>query len=228
MRSNVLIVCIIICHSVLSLSAQNKNDRFHVFGSQSRLQLNGYIGPGFAFSNVEGILSADAGATAGFVVNRKYFIGLYGQKLVSNVPRTDLASIGYPTYSGGSVKMVHAGGVLGWIHTTNKVQYWGLSGSAGVGRLELVARGPTNSYADQIYEDLFIILIPKAFVEMNMTRWFKINMSAGYRLLAKVNAEYTNQEGETIPVFSRSDYMKPEFSVSFLFGIYDFRNATIF
>ena len=228
MKGKVFIVCIIICHSALSLSAQNKNDRFHVFGSESKLQINGYIGPLLAFSDVEGFLSVDAGATAGFVVNRKFFIGLYGQKLVSNVPRADLETIGYPTYTGGNVNMSHAGGVLGWIHTTNKAQQWGFSGSAGIGKLELFARGPTNIYEDQLYEDLMIILVPKLFIEMNMTSWLKINISAGYRLLGKVNAKYTNQAGETIPVFQGSDFMKPEFSVSLLFGKFDFRNATIF
>lgn len=228
MRSKVFIICIIICQSVLSLFAQNKNDRFHVFGSESKLQLNGYIGPLLAFSNVEGILSVDAGATAGFVVNRKFFIGLYGQKLISNVPRSDLESVGYPTYTGGNVNMSHAGGVLGWIHTTNKAQQWGFSGSAGIGKLELFGTSPTNIYENQIYEDLIIILVPKLFVEMNMTRWFKINMSAGYRVLGKVNSKYINQDGETIPVFKQSDYIKPELSVSLLFGKFDFRNATIF
>jgi hypothetical protein len=147
---------------------------------------------------------------------------------LSNVPRTELATIGYPTYTGGNVKMSHAGGVLGWIHNTNKAQQWGLSGSAGIGKLDLFARGPTNIYEDQLYEDLMIILIPKIFVEMNMTSWLKINMSAGYRLLGKVNTKYTNPAGETIPVFNASDFMKPEFSVSFLFGSFDFRTATIF
>ena len=228
MRSKVFIVCIIICHSALSLFAQNKNDRFHVFGSESKLQLNGYIGPSLAFSNVEGFLSMDAGATAGFFVNRKFFIGLYGQKLLSNVPRTDLATIGFPTYTGGNVHMSHAGGVLGWIHNTNKAQQWGLSGSAGIGKLELLARSPTNIYEDKLYKDIMIILIPKIFMELSMTGWLKINMSAGCRVLGKVNTKYTNQAGESIRVFQGSDNIKPEFSVSFLFGSFDFRTATIF
>jgi hypothetical protein len=228
MRSKVLIVCVIICHSVLSLSAQNKNDRFHIFGSESKLQLNGYIGPSLAFSTMEGFLSVDAGATAGFIVNRKFFIGLYGQKLVSNVPRADLETIGFPTYTSGNVHMSHAGGVLGWIHNTNKAQQWGFSGSAGIGKLELDARSPTNIYEDLLYDDLIIILVPKLFLEMNMTGRLKINMSAGYRVLGKVNTKYTNQAGESIPVFQGSDYMKPEFSVSLMLGKFDFRNATIF
>jgi hypothetical protein len=124
--------------------------------------------------------------------------------------------------------MSHAGGVLGWIHNTNKAQQWGFSGSAGIGKFELDARSPTNIYEDLLYEDLMIILIPKLFVEMNMTGWLKINMSAGYRVLGKVNTKYTNQAGEAIPVFKPSDYIKPEFSVSLLLGRFDFRTATIF
>ena len=218
MRSKVLFFCIIICHSALSLLAQNKNDRFHNFGSERKDQINGYIGPFMAFSNVEGYSAIDAGATGGVIINNKYFIGLYGQNLLTKVPRTDLATLNYPDYTDGEVNMVHAGGVLGYIHKTKKPLNWGLSGSAGVGRIDISAKGPINEYYNRIYEDKIIILIPKIFLEANMTSWFKINVSAGYRLIGLMNAVYTDQSGETVPTFVQSDYMKPELSLSLLFG----------
>jgi len=221
MRIKVFIVCAIIWHIALSLFAQNKNDRFHMFGSERKGQINGYIGPLMAFSNVEGYSAIDAGATGGVIINNKYFIGLYGQKLLTKVPRTDLATLNYPDYTDGEVNMMHAGGVLGYIHKTKKVLNWGLSGSAGVGRIDIVAKGPINKYYDRIYEDKIIILVPKIILEANMTRWFKINVSGGYRLIGLMNSVYENQAGETVPTFVPSDYMKPEFSLSLLFGAFN-------
>ncbi len=224
MRSKVLIVCVIICHSALSLFAQNKNDRFHLFDAERQWQVNGYIGPYISLSNVEGYTAIDAGATGGVVFNNKFFIGLYGQKLVTKVPRTDLATIGYMTFTDGEVDMVHAGGVLGYIHKTKNILNWGLSGSAGLGIIQLLAKGPTNKYNDKIYDDVVFILIPKLFAEMKMTRWFKINVSGGYHIVGMVNGVYENQAGETIPTFIQSDYSKPEFSISLLFGSFGFRS----
>lgn len=224
MRIRVFIVCVIICHSVLSLVAQNRNDRFHGYGSGSSHQINGYFGPFVAFSNVEGKSAFDAGATGGVVFNNIFFIGLYGQKLLTKVPRIDLAKIGYPTFTDGVVNMIHAGGVFGYIHNTKSILNWGISGSAGAGKIELAAKGPTNKYEDVIYDDKILIVIPKLFVETKMTRWFKINISVGYRVIGMVNGAYENQAGETIPTFVQSDYSKPEFSISLLLGSFGFRS----
>jgi hypothetical protein len=218
MRSKVFIVCVIICHSVLSLVAQNKNDRFHIFGSERKDQINGFIGPYISVSNVEGHFTVDAGGTTGIIINNKFYIGLYGQKLLTSVPRTDLTVVGYSNFTEGEIEMKHAGGILGYIHKTPKVLNWGLSGSAGIGRIDLSAKGPINEYKDNIYEDMVILLIPKVFVDIKMTGWFRVNISGGYRLVGKVNTFYYDPPAESIPVFKASDYMKPEFSVSLLVG----------
>jgi len=218
MRSKVFIICVILFHSAISLFAQNKNDRFHEYGSGKRNQINMYIGPVAAFSNIGGSFTFDGGVTGGVIIKNKFFIGLYGQKLLTNVPRTDLAEIGYPTFTDGRIKMRHAGGVLGYIHKTDKVWNWGIGGSAGTGIIELAAKGPTNKYEDVIYDDKIIIVIPKLFVEMKITSWFKVNVGAGYRLLGMMNGVYTNPAGETKPTFKPADYTKPEFSISLLFG----------
>jgi len=227
MKSKILLVFIIICHSVLSLFAQNKNDRFHLFGSEKRGQINGYIGPFVAFSNIEGYSAFDAGATGGIVINNKFFIGLYGQKLLTKVPRLDLTTIGYPTYTDGEIDFIHAGGVLGYIHKTKNILNWGLSGSAGLGMIQLLAKPPGNNYIDKIYDDQIIILIPKLFLELNVASWCKVNVSGGYRIVGMVNGVYENQAGETIPTFKASDYTKPEFSLSLLFGAFGFHSTLL-
>jgi hypothetical protein len=227
MRTRVFIICVILCQAAFSLFAQNKNDRFHLFGSERKGHRNTYFGPVLAISNVEGHMAVDAGLTAGVAINNKFFIGLYGQKLISNVPRMNLEAIGYPSYTGGLVNMIHAGGVLGYIHKTQKVYNWGLSGSAGIGRLQVRAKPPSSNFEDAIYDDMVIILTPKVFTEVNMTSWFKINVSAGYRLVGKVNSYYMNSAQEKIPIFDKSDYIKPEFSIALLFGSFGFHSIVI-
>lgn len=226
-RSKVFSVCIIICLAGLSLSAQDKSDRYHNFGSEKRWQIKAYFGPLIAFSNVENSFSIDLGATGGIFIKKKFYMGFYGQKLINGPPRNDLASIGYPTFTDGKIDMIHAGGILGYIHKPAEVIHWGASGSAGLGILYLYAQDPVNQSVEKLYDDRIYIAIPKLFIEMNMTGWLKVNVSAGYRVVGKVNGVYTNLAGETTPTFNKSDYTKPEFSMTILFGTYDFGRSLL-
>ena len=226
MKFKALIIFCILYHSTLVL-AQNKSDRYHEYGSEKRYQLNGYIGPLVAISNVEDNFSIDLGGLGGFIINKNFFVGLYGQNLVTKVPRIDLGTIGYPTFTDGEVKMIHAGGVLGYIHNPEKEIHWGASSSEGVGILSLYAKDPATLSSEKIYDDKIYIIIPKFFLEMNMTKWFKVNLYAGYRFVGKVNSKYTNQDQEVIPIFTKSDYTKPEFSISLLFGTFSIRSGLL-
>ncbi len=226
MRIKTVIIFTILCIPVLSLYAQ-KSDRFNEFGSQKRLRLNIYLGPLIAFSSVEGNFSIDMGATGGFIINEDFFAGIYGQKLRNNPPREDLANIGLPTYSDGEIEMIHAGGVLGYMHKPGKVLHWGISGSAGVGILTLSATEPKYLSREKVYDDKVYIVIPKLFAELNVTKWLKVNASAGYRFLGKVSSFYVNQDKEKILIFNKSDYNKPEFSVALFFGAFEIRRGIL-
>jgi hypothetical protein len=227
MRSKVLIICVIICHSAI-LFAQNRDDRYHNFGSEKYWKIKAYIGPMIILSGVEGNFSADLGATGGFIIKNKFRIGFYGQKLVTRPPRTDLARIGYSTFTDGQIKMIQGGGVLAYIHKPEEVIHWGISGSAGLGILYLYAKNPVTKNLEKIYDDRVYIAIPRLFVESNMTRWFKVNVSAGYHYVGKINGTYTNQALEIIPTFNKSDYNKPEFSISLLVGNFGNRSSVLF
>jgi len=218
MRIKVLILCIFVFNSSLCLLAQNKDDRFHRYGGNNSMQFNIFGGPLVAFSNVEGSFSADLGASVGIMLTNTIFIGLYGQKLMTKPERTDLAIIGYPTYTDGQIKMYHAGGVLGYIHKPEKKIHFGAGGSAGLGLIELYAKNPSTLTTEFLYDDRVIVVIPKLFAEFNMTKWFRINISGGYRYVGKINGMYITSSDEEIPTFYQSDYSKPEFSVSLLFG----------
>jgi hypothetical protein len=227
MKIRIPILCIIFCYLALSLSAQDDTKRYHIYGSGYRNTLSIYAGPMVTFSNVEGSFSVDLGATGGFIINKKFIIGAYGSNLMSNPPRSDLSIIGYPTYTDGKIKMMQAGGVLGYIHKPDNEFHCGVSCSGGLGILSLYASNPTTQSTELLYDDRVYILIPKLFVELNMTSWFKVNAGAGYRFFGRINGAYTNSSGEVIPTFNKSDYNKPELSISLLFGRFGFHTGLL-
>jgi hypothetical protein len=220
MKINILFICTVICFSSFSLFAQNKDDRYHRYGTENPLQLKIFGGPLVAFSNVEGYFSIDMGVTAGFMVRRKFYIGIYGQKLLTRPQRIDLATIGYPTFTNGEIRMMHAGGVIGYIHKPEQVIHWGVGSSGGIGRMDLYATNPVTLSAEKIYDDRVIVVTPKVFLEVNMTNYFKINLSGGFRVIGKVNGTYITNSGEVIPTFYSSDYDKPELLLTLIFGVF--------
>lgn len=228
MKTKALIIFLIISNLVLTLSAQKKDKRYHSFGSERIWHSKIYVGPLAVVSNVEGVLSLDLGATGGFIYRNKFIMGLYGQKMVTTHTRTEFYISGYPDITEGEVTLKHAGAILGYIHNPEALMHLGFSSSAGVGVLELLAKNPVSLNIEQAYNDRIFIVIPKIFAELNVTKWVKINASAGYRIFGKVNSQYTNQAGEQIPAFSQADYTKPEISLSLLFGTFGFRTASLF
>lgn len=221
MRFKELLVFIIIYISVLSLSAQDESDRYHLYGFEKRWQIQGYLGPLIAFSTVEKTFAMDIGGTAGFLVNKKLFIGIYGQRLMTLPSHPDLTNIGYMTTHDGKVKMLQGGGILGYIHKPEKLIRWGVSSSFGVGNLILYAKDQATLNLDKTYKDRVFIITPKLFAQKNLTRKCLVNVSAGYRFFGKMNGLYTNPAGELVPIFNKSDYDRPEFLVSLLFGNFD-------
>lgn len=220
MKLKGLIVFTVFYLSALSLVAQNRNDRYHQYGGANRPQLMVFGGPLTAFSVIEGQFSADLGACAGIVIRNNFFLGLYGMKLVTKPQRTDLTTIGFPTYTNGEIKLLHGGGIIGYMYKPEKIVHWGVSGSGGLGLIELYATNPGTLNSEFLYDDRVIVVTPRVFGEVNVTPWFKIKVAGGYRYIGKINGTYTNAAEEVIPTFYQSDYSKPEFSFSLLFGYF--------
>lgn len=220
MRIKSVIILTVICFSALSLCAQKTNNRYHSYGSSGSRQFKGFAGPLVTISDVEGNLAVDMGGSAGVILYKNIFIGLYGQTLLTKPPRADLAIIGFPTFTGGEIKMIQAGALLGYMYKPKNMIHWGVSSSAGLGVISLFAKDPSKQDKEMIYDDRIYIVVPKLFAELNMTDWLKVNVSAGYRVIGKVNGTYINQDNEVIPTFYKSGYTKPEFSVSLLFGTF--------
>ena len=227
MKCKVLIVSALICLSVLSLYAQKEDKRYHLFGTENLRQFKEYVGPLVAISNVEGNVSVDLGVTGGLIVNNKFFVGGYFQGLLTKPPRTDLAAIGYPTFNDGEIKMLHGGMLFGYIHKPAEMIHWGISSSFGVGALYLYAKDTVNQNTKKLYRDRVYVITPKFFVEMNMTNWWKVNISAGYRFFGKVNSTYINQAHEELPLFYKSDFNHPEYMISLLFGNFTYHSGVL-
>lgn len=228
MKSKVVVMCAITWLSVSAIYAQNRDkSRYHNFGTERIWNIQLLAGPIAALSNVDGNLAYDFGFTGGFVYKKKFIATLYGQKMASHPVRTNLSIGDYPAGTEGEISMIHVGGIGGYIFKPESLLHWGVSGSAGVGKLELSVKEPVASGSGITYTDRIFLVIPRLFAELNVTKWFKVNVTGGYRFPGKLNTFYTDKSGNQVQVFKNSDLTKPEFSVSLLFGTYGFRTRSL-
>lgn len=219
MNSKILILISLACFSNGLLNAQpsgkDKQKRY-LFGAP--LHYNGFGGPILAFSNLEGKFSVAPGATGGIIVNDKFFFSAFGQYVVTSHTRPDMIISGPVNYTEIKVNMWQYGAWFGYIHNPDEVIHWGISSMVARGELFLMAKDPATLETQEIFDDRVYFVTPKFFIEMNLAKWLKVNIGAGYRLTGKMNGKYSNQNGDIFPTFYISDYNQPEFSVSLLFG----------
>lgn len=218
MKFRNLIITLLFIAASLQAMAQIEKDRFHLYGGGRQVQLKGFAEAFTDLTAVEGTAAIDLGASAGIILYRQFYLGFYGQKLFSEPRRNSLSDIGRPEFTNAYIKMFHAGGVLGYMYEPSKLLHPGFTAYGGIGRIDLMATDPVKSSSAMIYDDNILVIQPKAMLEMNVTKWCKINLKAGYRFVAKINTFYTSPADETIAVFRSSDYNKPMVSFSLLLG----------
>ena len=74
------------------------------------------------------------------------------------------------------------------------------------------------SYLDyQYYRDRIFTITPQVEMELNMTKWFRINVGVGYRFVAGIDATYEQGEN-TVKFYEDSDFNSPVGTISFIFG----------
>ncbi len=181
---------------LLSLSAQHES----LFGDASTIGAFG--GPILEFSQVNGQLSADVGGGGALILD-EFFIGGYGMgtdypelSLTEEVDG-ELQTIDY------DIQFGHGGLWFGYVKDMPKKSHLYSSLKVGWGKAELEHdRLPGPS-------DRIFVLTPEVGVELNMTRFFKIALSGGYRIVSGVGR---------IPTLDNGDFSSPTGTITFRFG----------
>jgi len=110
---------------------------------------------------------------------------------------------------------------LGYIHNPNKLVHWGVNLQLGGGRIALYDKDINYYDFEEHHRDLIGVVAPEFDVELNLARWFKINMGIGYRFVLFVDdSEYVNQQGESVRLYSSNQFSSPVASLKLMFGAF--------
>lgn len=203
MRNFVLMIGLLVVMATTTYGQEKSKMQYLLDGD---VKVSGFGGPMVEFSTIKGELAVSNGGGGAVLLNNKFFFGAYGSGLSNRIQLDD--RVGRENVN---LNFGHGGFWTGYIHKPNDMLHFGGSLRAGWGHVDLNDRDsfgfPSSS---NLLSDNVFVLIPQGEVEVNITRWFKVNAALGYRAVAGLNSEYMKS----------SELSSLNFSLGFLFGWY--------
>jgi len=200
--NRIMIVLIVTSLSVVTLSAQHES----LFDDWENL--GGFGGPILEFSSINGQLTADVGG-GGALVFDEFFLGGYGMG-------TDYPEIVITREIDGAILDInydidfgHGGLWMGYVQQVERKTHLYTDLKIGWGRAEL----EHEKY--QLPSDRLFVLSPSAGIELNMTSYFKIALTGGYRFVRGISR---------LPDLDNQDFSSPTGSITFRFGWFGLGN----
>jgi len=185
---------------------QSESTRFLING---RASITGFGGPLTEFSRVRNDWVVSAGGGGAVLINQTFFFGGYGIGMATD-RRMDI-----PSETNLQLSLGHGGLWLGYLYRSSRLIHAGIDAKLGWGSITL-SRHINNSTANEtqnVNTNNVFVITPQIQAELNIIRWFKINVGAGYRLVTGVDKNY----------YSTSDFNSPSLTVGLLFGGFERR-----
>jgi hypothetical protein len=207
--------------SLFAQEKQNSEPQF-LLSKTGSLSFSGFGAPIVEFSSVDGELGVSTGGGGAVLINQTFFVGGYGMGLATDMPQYDLyikdENSGLVSkYNDRRPMLGHGGFWLGYINNSKNIFHWSVSSKIGWGAVSMIDKEYRDMDNELGWDGVFV-LTPQAEFEINMLKWFKINLGLGYRYVAGVNHTYVDQNGLEKTFFDKNAFNSPVGSVTLLFG----------
>lgn len=222
-------LCVFVFIFILSASTKvySQNDAQYLLDLK-KVKVSGFGNTNHVLSLVDGDLAYSSGGSGAFLFDYKFFVGIYTQNLKTTHSREDIYSPAFnpnvnptesPIFKKNKLHFNHSGLWLGYIHKPNSLVHWGANMRFGVGNISLSDKGVNFDYQEDHHSDFIGTIIPEFDIELNIARWFKINMGIGYRfVLFTDKTVYRNAAGNDIRLYESSQFSSPTATIKLMFG----------
>ena len=190
----ILVFTLLFAGASLSLIAQKEE----TLSGRARVK-GGFGGPFFGYSQADGQSGAGGGGGGALILN-DIFIGGFGQG--ESFGQRTVGSRRYTT------ELSFGGFWIGYTYPSHKVIHLYTSLKIGWGNASL-RYNDNDPFDNNDINDGVFVLAPELGAEVNVLHWFRIAMTAGYRLVNGV---------QTLPGFSEGDFNSPTLGVTLRFG----------
>lgn len=202
-----IILALFVCHSIHSvLNAQDPDNDFNrkqenLFNNVSISHVNGFGGFDVQMTEINKKFAVVSGGFGGVMFNQKFFFGGYSAGL-SSYNQSDYVRDTVRTY----LDIDHSGFMIGYNYNPHKLVHWIMNTKLGWGTAKIKER---SDWESSIYDDNIFVFNPEIGMELNVTRWFKINTTAGYRFISGI---------DNVNIYDFDDFNGISGSIGFLFG----------
>lgn len=216
---------IILFIGALTTNAQDDDTQFKtLFKQDGKTKVSGFGGLTMEFSGINNEFAYSMGGEGAVLFNQSFFIGGYGMGTV-NFP-----AYSYPQPSVETPKtniiFGHGGFYTGFVFRPNNPFHFGVSSKFGWGGISMYEQSDYYypGYPYEAYEvDPVFVITPQVEAELNIARWFKVNMGLGYRIVTGVDATYLAYPGNGLapvetPYFDSNAFNSVTFQLGFYFG----------
>ncbi len=224
-----IFLCLTFATSVFS---QDEKDHKYIFSgnADNPVNVSGFASVFTQFSSVNKNFAVSNGGGAAILFNQRFFLGGYGQGVST---RHDYKTIevynseGTNTeYDNLKITMGHGGFWLGYITAPHKAVHITGSTKIGFGAINLTNEDYPRSHDDEFMNDHIFVLIPEIGMDLNLLKWFKINVTIGYRYISGISKEYKYDEDISPTTdrliekkyFDKNDFNSITGSVNLVFG----------
>jgi hypothetical protein len=182
MKKTALFSIVFFFATIFSIFAQEQKT---LIGSVN--DFGGYGGPMMQFTSIDGEFGFMMGGGGAALFNRKFILGGYGLGLTNPLNR-QITIAGSTDPIPALVNMGHGGFILGYILNSEDVIHFGVSTLAGWGSVYYTSPLSNSPiYLNGRDRLRFFNFNPSLDVELNLTKFMRIQAGVGYRILAGYN-----------------------------------------
>lgn len=179
---------------VLAMSAQAEEETFIT----SDVSIGAFAGPGIYYTDYMGEATAMIGGQVGVTLDKTIYVGVAGYGF-GRRPEAGMAFIDNrwceTRYEGG-----YGGFLLGATLYSDRVVHGGADLMVGGGAITRVEDDGYWNDADEMENDGFFVMQPMVHAELNVIRWMRLDIGAGYRFATGVDRFGLENEDVSGPV----------------------------
>lgn len=207
-----------------SLEAQNESNSSetkYLFGS-SDSKITGFGGFSSTFGQARGKFAHYSGGGGAVLFNYKYFVGGFGVGMSGESEFEDIYSEAGTVLRSNLSTSIGMGGLwMGYSFMHQNPIHFTASIKTGVGVISVHPDDFDHGNFYTVYDDYVGMVEPEIALEMNLLRWWRLQVGVGYRYVFDIaNDTYFNAAGENKRYFKDNDFSTPTIGFSMLFGVF--------
>lgn len=217
---------LLLASGIAYTQTNSKSDDPKYLVDLTEVKLTGFGNTHAEVSMVDGSPAYTSGVAGAFLFNYKFYAGIYSinlesRHMVDGVYPDEHDPINNPLspITCNRIRFNHGGLMFGYIHNPNKLWHINTNLKLGSGRIALYDNDIDFSEFDEYYRDWVAVITPEIGFEVNLARWCKFGVSAGYRFVTAVNNDtFLDADGNENRLFNSSQFSSPVASIKFHFG----------